>query len=296
MISADIISAGGFNGGSPSTLYVAQAAYASLPAGTVTRQKAIATDVGPNGSEMSWNGARWIPVNGRCTLAYLPLPVGIAPTFPANASGTANGAITFGTAVNAAYAKCYVYYPVNSVNASQPAGFYYTEMSTTTAAIVYNNVYTPAAGTLPTEPTSKTAFAGAVPGGAGVTSSVNFLKVTLPAGILGNFGAVGADLLSEVNNTAGGKNTTALLNAAAIHTTYQSGNLSLHAIGQFRNAGSAASQRTHGTWANTNGSNSFSACAVDTSVACTLNYEMTHSTATDLIFATGLIIDLQVSV
>lgn len=289
----------GVSGGSPSTLYAYTGTYASLPpaGGYAAGTQALATDVGPNGSAFQSDGvSRWLPVNGRCVLANMPLPVGMAPTFPANASGTANGAITFGTAANQVVYKGYFYYPANSLVASHAAGFYYTEMSSNTAAIVYNNVYTPAVGTFPTEPVIKASFSGAVPGGAGVTAETNFFKANLPGGILGNFGGTRSSVLTQHTNSAGGKNVVLLYNASNAAAGYMASSASMYADAAVKNVGAANRQLAHGNWGNFAAANSVPGLSVDTSADVTLNYTMTRSVATDYLVVANLKVLLDIDV
>jgi len=220
MISADIISAGGFNGGSPSTLYVAQAAYASLPAasGYTAGTRAKASD--GTGFDVVSNGTRWLPAGGSAIIAACPYTVGIMPAFAANASGTANGATTLSTAIqNGEPLKGFGYVPANTIVAAHAAGFYWFEMQASTTAIkFYNNTYTPAVGVYPTEPTSKTAFAGAVPGSAGATSGALYtaFSYTLPAGILGAFGQLDNEVLYECGITATSSETHIVTGATSL--------------------------------------------------------------------------------
>lgn len=137
------------------------------------------------------SSTRWIPVNGHAPLSETSIPFLKVGTFPADGSGTANGAITLNAALDVAIIKAWVYFPANVVNASQPAGIYPVVFSSTTAAIVYNNMYTPAVGTEPTWPGSLTAFSGAVPGDASsTTSEITFYKFKLPANLLGTLGSL----------------------------------------------------------------------------------------------------------
>ncbi len=62
------------------------------------------------------------------------------------------GAIALTTALDRVYAKCYMYFPAN-VFTSSSAGWYYCEMSTTSAGLMYSNTYTTG---IPADPTSKT--------------------------------------------------------------------------------------------------------------------------------------------
>jgi len=225
---------------------------------------------------------KWIPHNGGALLSRLTLPVVKAPTIPADASATANGAITFGTAVGTAYAKCFCYFAANVVNATQPAGFYYMEMSSTTAAIVYNNLYTPAAGVYPTEPTSKTAFSGAVPGGAGSTSEVTALIYTLPANLLGLYGTVISEVYFEASNSADAKTIRQKLSSTTLNSQVLTTSPHLHGFAIFRNSGSGSLQRSIGNFQPTATPTIAVVGTVDTTASQSITITIqTGTTATD---------------
>lgn len=164
---------------------------------------AVCNNIGFFLTRLRYTGTHWSIENGRTVLDKLTLSVYIAPTF----TGTTNGAITFGTAFGSTHVQCYMYYAANSLVSGQAAGFYYTVMSSTTAATVYNNVYTPAAGVRPSIPSSLTAFSGAVPGGAGVSGSeiTCFITTAIPGGLLSYYGSILSQYYCESNGTANNK-------------------------------------------------------------------------------------------
>ncbi len=182
------------------TMYAYNGAWASRPSAAAYP---VGTKIRFTDQKGEWetNGTDWIPVNGSVMKAQMKLPLFIAPTF----TGTTNGAVTLGTAMNIRTPKCFMYFAANSLVASHPAGFYYVEMSSTTAAVVYNNTYTPAAGVEPVEPSSKTIFSGAVPGGTGVTSEVTAYIVNVFGGEMGKWGVLDTFILPTWSSTAGAK-------------------------------------------------------------------------------------------
>jgi hypothetical protein len=171
--------------------YVYSGTWAGRPAvgSYAVGDKILITDIGVGPVEMINTGADWCPAGGEAILYMLKLPVGVASTF----TGTTDGAFTLGTALNEPIDKGYLYFPASSLNASQAAGFYYVEMSSNTAGIAYNNTYTPGTDTNAVEPTSKTAFSGAVPGGTGVTPEITLAQYTVKGGAMGQWGSVFTD-------------------------------------------------------------------------------------------------------
>lgn len=263
--------------------YIAKTTLSELPTASnyPTGTKAYVTDIGVNGTEyVVTNSGAWAPVNGSALIDKLyGVPLVKAPTF----TGTTNGTIVFGTAVNTVFAKCFTYFDANTLVASHAAGFYYTEMSDTTNAVVYNNTYTPAVGVYPTEPTSKTAFAGAVPGGAGVTSQVTAFKYRTVANSLGRWGASKLFAHVECNNTAGVKMLRMSIAGTTVHSQSVTSSSGLYAEGYMRNRGATNAQRASGGFTNTTNSGAIApSLAFDTTAdiehSCTLQ---TSGAATD---------------
>lgn len=256
---------------------------------------AFMTDVGPSGSFFYSNGTRWVPVNGRVLIDRLTLPLVKAPTINANASGTANGTTTLATAVPTRFAKAFFYVPANSLVASHDAGWYYAEMSDTTNIVFYNNTYTPAPGVYPTEPTNKVAFSGAVPGGAGVTTSVTAFVSSAKGGLLGDYGALMSDVLVEANNTASSKTLGILLNASSVCSDNPINATNLHGIHVIKNM-ARNMQRSSGRLSNTTTSVNSILSSVDTSADVTVSYVLTTSAAaTDLLALTSLTLSAEVA-
>lgn len=136
----------------------------------------------------------------------LRLPMISAPT------GTManNGAITLGTALDATYANCYLYLPANAISAGSAVGWYYAEMSSATAGIVYNNTYSSGE---PSVPSSPTAFVTTGPGaytGETTEHGVVFTIPILQAGV-----RLRALIYHKNNNSAGTKTPRIRLNGAA---------------------------------------------------------------------------------
>jgi hypothetical protein len=114
-----------------------------------------------------------------------------------------NGALTFTGAVASAYPSAYVYLPAGAISSGSAAGFYYAVFSTTTAATVYNNTYTPS-NTPPTIPASPTAFVTTGPG-AYTQNGIGILtfNVSVPANTLTVNGKIDVDAFStQTGNSA----------------------------------------------------------------------------------------------
>jgi len=260
--------------------------YTNYPPASYVGYEFLATDVGINGTKMVATSTMFVPASGgRALIDRLTLPVVKSPTF----TGTTNGAITWGTSAGTAFAKCFCYYPANSLVASHAAGFYYTEMSTTTAAIVYNNTYTPAAGVRPTEPVTKVAFSGAVPGGAGSTAEITAFIYPLVGGLLGDYGSVMTVLTTENSTSANNKSVRHRLDGNTIASAGLTTSSGAAITQNYQNKGSQSYQRC-------GVSGLISATNVDTSVyktgAITLQ---TASSATDWIAISFASISIEVA-
>lgn len=120
-------------------------------------------------------------------LGQLRLPLVI----PSSGTMGNNGALTTTTAVPFAYPRAYVYLPSGAIATGSTAGWYYAVFSSTTAATVYNNVYTPGAGTTPTIPTSPTPFVTTGPGAyTQSVSQIGAFVYQVPANMLGPTGTL----------------------------------------------------------------------------------------------------------
>jgi len=252
--------------------------YTNYPPASYVGYEFLATDVGISGTKMLATETMFVPASGgRALIDRLALPVVKSPSF----TGTTNGAITWGTSAGTAFAKCFCYYPANSLVASHAAGFYYTEMSTTTAAIVYDNTYTPAAGVRPTEPVVKVAFSGAVPGGAGSTAEITAFVYPLVGKLLGKFGNVNCDIFAEASVTANSKYIRHYLAATLMNAKTLSISPYLRSTGTWRNSGSESLQRSIISFDNTLAAGVPVASNVNTNTAQTGSLTLQATAATD---------------
>jgi hypothetical protein len=116
---------------------------------------------------------------------------------------------------------CYHYLPAGKAFSGSAAGLYYAVGVSTVAFTVYNNVYDPTTGLMPTIPASPTAIVDAGPGAYTQTTGADIA-------LLGNMnygGSMGATGSSIVTNewfatvNANAKPTTTKLGTVTVHTT-----------------------------------------------------------------------------
>lgn len=131
-----------------------------------------------------------------------------------------NGALTLGTALPTTYANAYVYLPAGAIVVGSAAGWYYTQFSSTTVGVVFNNTY--AAGTQPVLlPTvSLVPFVTTGPGAyTGATTAQVGPSFNLNSNMLGgNGGAARLTVVQSVNNTAGAKTVAVTINAVTVQS------------------------------------------------------------------------------
>ena len=145
-------------------------------------------------------------------LSQVGVPRGIAPT----GTMAANGAVTLGTAFSLTYTNIWLYFPTNAVYAGSAEGFYYTEMSSTTAGTVYNDTYTPGSTSYDI-PASPTSIVAAGPGAyTGVTSEVTALSVNISGGAMGKYGQLIYSNFVNGSSTANNKADLIKLNTTVV--------------------------------------------------------------------------------
>lgn len=138
-------------------------------------------------------------------------------TFVVPATGTMgnNGALTVGTALPSAYAHAFFFMPAGSVAAGVPAAatWLYTECTTTTACINYNNAYTSGTPSIP----SKVAFSTTGPGAyTGDTTDRVGPLITVPAGAMTANAVLRMSTGWSATNNADLKTATIKVGATAI--------------------------------------------------------------------------------
>jgi hypothetical protein len=260
-------------------VYAYTGTWASRPSvsSSATGTKILVTDLGIGPVELINTGSDWCPLNGEAILYMLKLPVGIASTF----TGTTNGTFTLGTALNEIMDKGYLYFPANSLNASQAAGFYYVEMTTTSAGVAYNNTYTPGTDANAVEPTSKVAFSGAVPGGTGVTSEVTCVQYTVKGSSLGLWGGIFYETQTISTNSANNKTIRLKISSSNAAAVAYNSSPSLKTEALLRNQGSESIQYCSGLIGTTGGVAQSVRTAVNTAADFTVGVSIQNATATD---------------
>ena len=255
---------------------------------------AIATDVGPDGALMRYSSAgKWV-IAGQGCLGTFAVPIVMPPSYTVD---DAVGSITFGTAIpNFSGVSAWVYYSANSITASNAAGFYWTIFSSTTAAVVYQNTYTPAAGTVPSNVSSPTAWSTSVAGPyAGTTATVTyFIPPTLPANVLANGKSILSKIRLNVINNANTHNPAITLGGQTISSGSIASVLSLYATHTAQANANLAGLNCGSNWIGpTSAANSIRFTALDLTAAQALNYTMNKTTATDYMVVCGLNVTLE---
>jgi hypothetical protein len=130
------------------------------------------------------------------SVPYTLFSTGIPFIIVSSGSMGNNGALTITGAVASIYPNAYVYLPSGAISSGSAAGYYYAIFSSTTAATVYNNTYTPGSG-VPTVPASPTAFSTTGPGAYTQSASPpNPFSVVVPANALSINGKIEIDAFS----------------------------------------------------------------------------------------------------
>lgn len=150
------------------------------------------------GNNLQIGGSNAIQFGNVQRIVASAIPFVIAPT------GTManNGAITLGTALPTTYANCYLYLPASAIFAGSTAGWYYTQMSSTTAGTVFNNTYTTGIPTIP----GGTAFVTTGPGAyTGVITQQTMQSLPVAGNLLGPNGVLVYEVTWTYPNNANTK-------------------------------------------------------------------------------------------
>lgn len=202
-----------------------------------------------------------------------------------------NGALTAITALPVTYPSIYLYFPVNAIAAGVAAGLYYCVMSSTTAGTIYNNVYDPSLGVLPTIPSSPTAFSTTGPGAYTQTTAadITLVGVTIPGGSMGASGVL--DIISSwesATNNANAKTTKVKIGATLIGLTPAlASTITVRSHHLFSNRGSqsvnfyGASSSIHGAFINSGSTLVTTPSAINMATDQILYFTMQLATATD---------------
>jgi hypothetical protein len=172
-----------------------------------------------------------IPLSAELAAISAPVPLWVCgmPFVLFAGDGGANGLLFTGTAggftLSAAVMTGFVipggycYLPANAGGLGNAAGWFYFEMSSTTAGTVYNNGFTPSPGALPVVPASKTAFAN--PAGGRITQTtadITMLSCSLANGAMGKNGLLKAGIKTLGSSAAGLKYTKFYANTTLLYS------------------------------------------------------------------------------
>lgn len=128
------------------------------------------------------------------------LPVGI----PSSGSIGDNGALTGLTAFATTYPNIYLFFPAGAIAAGSAAGFYFCQMSSTSAGTIFNNPL--ASGTTPAIPATPTPFVTTGPGAYTQSTTLQALsKTTIKGGTLSINSMVEINTLGSMRSTGSTK-------------------------------------------------------------------------------------------
>lgn len=145
------------------------------------------------------------------TLYSAGVPVGI----PSSGNIGNNGALTGLTAFATTYPNIYLFFPAGAIAAGSAAGFYFCQMSSTTAGTIFNNALP--AGTKPTIPATPTPFVTTGPGAYVQSTSVQILaQPVITGGAMGNNGLCQVSILLSTNATVNNKTINTLFGGTSI--------------------------------------------------------------------------------
>lgn len=212
------------------------------------------------------------------------LALGGIPMFmPPNGTVGNNGALSaLATALDQIYSSIYLYFQAGALYAGSAAGFYYAVMSSTSAALVYNNFYVSGTPQIPANlfPIVATG-SGAYVQTTG--ASVNAHVIPIPPNSMGPNGGVFVGTQFRNNNSAGAKVHGATFGGTTILSLSTTVNQSTPAYRSIVNRGATNIQNTQA-----NGSSGFgasaglpTALAFDTTVVQNFATQLQLAVATD---------------
>jgi hypothetical protein len=187
-------------------------------------------------------------INNARSQPYILSQSGVPVGLPPNGTVATNGQITLGTALPRVYSNgIWVYLPAGSVSGGA-AGLYWCVMSSTTVGQVYTKFADTSQGFIPYTPTGT--LVNAVGSNAAYTQTTGvdivLASVTLPAGSLGNNGAVSIISSGHMATAAAGSKYVKTYYAAGQfwlnQVTATSGNYKFSFFAGFMNCGITSSQ------------------------------------------------------
>lgn len=212
---------------------------------------------------------------------------------PSSGSVGNNGALSGITAVAVIYPNAYVYMPAGAISSGSLAGWYYGVFSSTSAATLYNNVYT--SGT-PAIPGSPTAFSTTGPGAYTQTtvSLISSYQLTIAGNTIGLNGSVRTFKLGTYNSTAGNKIFRDSFGSTVFSGFTGTTTTQVGIIGGFSNRGATNVQVSfveNGTGI-ASSSAAFDTGAVDTTINQNYIVQVELATATDTLTLEGVLVEL----
>ena len=212
---------------------------------------------------------------------------GVLMVIPSSASVGNNGSVTGLTAFPVALGGCFAYFPAGALYAGSVAGFYYTDVTSTTTATVYAYRWT---GGIPAFPTTPTPIVATGPGAYTQTTGVDITAAsfTVPGGYLGINGSLFLYPNFGANTTANAKSWSAkyannvLIGRSNTTTSMDNTPVVLRAAGRAdRQIATAYAGLT------ANAGALFGRFSVDSTVAQEYIITMKLATATDFMFLQG---------
>jgi hypothetical protein len=168
---------------------------------------------------------------------------GIPFVTPASGTISATGALSgMGVALPTTYANAYFFFPASALSTTSAAGWYFTQMTSTTAGTVFQNTYTSG---IPSIPLTSTRVAVTAGQGAytQVSTTNTAISFTIPANALGPNGKLRYSMLQTNNNSAGIKFVSVTIGSTLAYQTGMSGtSISNWVLKDMMNAGSTGSQ------------------------------------------------------
>lgn len=128
-----------------------------------------------------------------------------------------DGALSGLTALNTIYGWSYCYFPSGAVYATSPAGWYLTNLTSTTAGTIYANRYTTGQ---PQLPATNTPIVSQATGAYTQTTGIDIIGPTanLGGGSLGRHGVLPWERVVCNNSSAGAKTTSIYVDSVAIES------------------------------------------------------------------------------
>lgn len=219
---------------------------------------------------------------------YVLLATSIPFVFVSSGTMGNNGALSGITAVSAIYPAAYVYLEANVIAAGVAAGWYYAVFSSTTAATVYNNVYTSG---VPAIPASPTPFVTTGPGAYTRTVTViGGYSITLPANTLGDNGYLDVKQAYTQTNNANNKNGYVRMNGTVVLSVGLFSTASMNLTGLVANAGIKTKQYASTVCSVANYSLATALRSIDTTTSQTVDISFQAATATDTVVLNSTVI------